>query len=84
MSRIQIKVHESKRIVCVWLTKNESGDPGVQALMKPLYKQYRSLKYTVAVFRSGTQELSELTGELLKYNRRLLAEREVQAAKKNT
>ena len=53
----------------------------IQNVLKPLYKQYRSLKYLVAVFHSGSQNLCEATGELLRYNRRLTAEREVLAEK---
>lgn len=74
---MQIDIHESKRIVCVWLTRNESVDPGVQDMLKSIYKQYQSQNYMVAVFCSGKKKLCELTSELLKYNRRELAKQEV-------
>lgn len=80
---MQIDVHEDKKLVCVWLTKDESADAAVDEKLKPLYEKYKQRKYTVAVYRSGGQDLSELTGALLRYNRKLLAAREVQAEKQS-
>jgi len=76
---MQIDVHEDKKLVCVWLTKDESADEK----LKPLYEKYKQSKYTVAVYRSGDQDLTELTGALLRYNRKLFAQREVQAEKQS-
>lgn len=78
---MQIDVHEDKKLVCVWLTNNESADTAVDEKLKPLYEKYKQKKYTVAVYRSGGQDLAELTGALLRYNRKLFAEREVQVEK---
>ena len=80
---MQIQVHEDKKIVCVWLTKDESSDAATPAQIKNVIAQFRSKKYLVVIFRSGTQELTESTRELLRYNRRLSAEREVLAEKTN-
>ena len=80
---MQIQVHEDKRIVCVWLTKDESSDKATSARIKNVIAQFRPKKYLVVIFRSGTQELTESTRELLRYNRRLTAEREVLAEKTN-
>ena len=66
-----------KKLVCIWLTRNESVDPTVLASLKPIYQKYNAIKYMVVVFHSGTQEPIDLTSELLRYNRRLLAEKEV-------
>ena len=78
---MQIQVHEGKKIVCVWLTKDESSDDTTPAQIKKVIAQFRPKKYLVVIFRSGTQELTESTRELLRYNRRLIAEREVLAEK---
>ena len=78
---MQIQVHEDKRIVCVWLTKDESSDKATPAQIKNVIALFRPKKYLVVIFRSGTQELTESTRELLRYNRRLTAEREVLAEK---
>ena len=80
---MQIQVHEDKKIVCVWLTKDESSDAATPSQIKNVIAQFRPKKFLVAVFRSGTQELTESTQELLRYNRRLIAEREVLAEKTN-
>ena len=80
---MQIQVHEDKKIVCVWLTKDESSDAATSAQIKNVIAQFRPKKYLVVIFRSGTQELTESTRELIRYNRRLTAEREVLAEKTN-
>ncbi len=74
-----IKRKDSAKIVEVWLTNAEKDDPEVHESLKPLYKEYKEKKYLVAVFMSGTQDLYELTRDLLIYNRRRMAEREVKA-----
>lgn len=79
--QIQTIIYPEEKIVSIWLTTAESENTEIQNVLKPLYKQYRSLKYLVAVFHSGSQNLCEATGELLRYNRRLTAEREVLAEK---
>ena len=78
---MQIDLHEDKKLVCVWLTKGEAADAAVDEKLKSLYEKYKQRKYAVAVYRSGDQDLTELTGTLLRYNRKLFAQREVQAEK---
>ena len=78
---MQIDVHEDKKLVCIWLANDEAADTAIDGKLKPLYEKYKQKKYTVAVYRSGGQDLAELTGALLRYNRKLFAEREVQAEK---
>ena len=75
-----IEVIKEKKLTVIWLARNESNDPVVQTSLKPIYKRYKAIKYTVVVFYSGKQEICGLTGELLKYNRRLFAEREARAS----
>lgn len=76
---MQSEILFEKKLVCIWLNRNESADPEVLASLEPIYQKYKSIKYLVVVFRSGSRELIGLTSELLRYNRRLLAEREVEA-----
>ncbi len=78
---MQSEVIKEKKLVCIWLTISESNDPAVQALLKAIYQKYKATKYTVIVFRSGKEELCGLTSELLRYNRRLTAEREVKESR---
>jgi len=78
---LEINVHEDSRVVDIWLTREERDDQGLQERMKSLYRDYSERHYMVAVFLSGDQDLAEETGALLCYNRRRLAELEVQREK---
>ena len=80
---MQIDIHPEKKLVCIWLTKAESADASAQEQLRPLYDRFRKQKVLVAVFRSGGQDLTDLTSELLRYNRKLFAEREVRAGKES-
>lgn len=81
---MQSEILVKKKLVCIWLTRNESVDPEVLASLEPIYQKYTALNYLVVVFRSGSRELIGLTSELLRYNRRLLAEREVEAKRQES
>ncbi|MGN1027126.1 MAG: hypothetical protein ACI4P4_12065 [Faecousia sp.] len=81
---MQVEILDEKKLVCVWLTRAESAEAGLRERLKPLCEEYREKKYMVAVYRSGDQELREVTGALLRHNRKMLAEREVQAEKEST
>ena len=72
---------EQKKQVCIWLTREESADEDVQKKMMQLLKPYREKQYFFAIYRSGTQDLTEMTSALLIYNIKRLAEREVQMEK---
>ncbi len=74
---MEINVRDDRKIVEVWLTREEQQDQASMVQLKPLYQQFRDKKYTVAVFLSGTQDLAEETGALLRRNRRRSAELEV-------
>ena len=65
----------------LWLTREERDDPAFRESLKPIYQQYKDQKYLVAVFLSGEEHLYQQTRDLLLYNRRRLAEKEVQAEK---
>ena len=80
---MQLDIHPEKKLVCIWLTKAESADASTQEQLGPLYDRFRKQKFLVAVFRSGGQDLTELTSGLLRYNRKLFAEREVRAGKES-
>lgn len=76
-----MEVREQSKIVELWLTREERDDPAFRESLKPIYQQYRDQKYLVAVFLSGEEDLYQQTRDLLLYNRRRLAEKEVQAEK---
>lgn len=76
---MQMNVDDKKKIVDIWLTKAEKHDAKLKESLKDIYKKYNEQKYLVAVFMSGEQDLYESTRDLLLYNRRRAAEKEVQA-----
>lgn len=78
---MQMNVREKSKVVELWLTREEKNDPEFRESLKPIYQQYRAQKYLVAVFLSGEENLYEQTRDLLLYNRRRSAEKEVQRQK---
>lgn len=73
---MEISVRDAQKIVEVWLTNAEKNDPAVAARLTPLYRAYQKQKYTVAVFQSGGADLLGCTRDLLRYNRKRIAELE--------
>ena len=78
---MELSINDERRTVEVWLSNEEKNDPAVQQRLKPLYTKYAGKKYTVAVFMSGSQDLYSLTSSLLCYNRKRIAELEVEQEK---
>ena len=78
---MEINVNENTKIVSVWLTGAEKRDAALRERLKPMYRRYHKEKYLVAVYESGEQNLESLTSDLLCYNRKRLAELEVQSEK---
>ena len=74
-------MRDSNQIVEVWLTREEKQDASLRERLKPLYQEYKAKKYLVAVFESGEQNLEELTGSLLGYNRRRVVQLEMEQEK---
>ena len=79
---MEINVRDDRKIVEVWLTKKEQQDQALREKLKPLYQQYEAKKYKVAVFLSGSRDLAEETGALLRSNKKRTAELEVQRERK--
>ena len=76
-----MEIREQSKIVELWLTREERDDPAFRELLKPIYQQYKDQKYLVAVFLSGEEDLYQQTRDLLLYNQRRQAEKEVQEQK---
>ena len=73
---------DEKKLVQVWLTRQEVGDEALQNRLKPMYAQWKQQKYLVAVFHSGKEELQRSTLDLLAYNKKRCAELAVRRQKK--
>lgn len=72
----------AKKLVQIWLTRQETEDAAVQERLKLMYAQWKKQKYMVAVFRSGKEDLQRSTLDLLAYNKKRCAELAVQREKK--
>ena len=75
---MRMEVKEHSNVVELWLTRDETNDQLFLESLKPLYRQYQAQHYLVAVFYSGEEDLYQQTRELLLYNRRRSAEKQVQ------
>lgn len=78
---MEICINDERKTVEVWLSNEEKNNPAVRQRLKPLYAEYAEKKHTVAVFMSGSQDLYSLTSDLLCYNRKHIAELEVEQEK---
>ena len=74
---MRMEVKEQSKVVELWLTRDEKNDQQFLESLKPLYRQYKAQNYMVAVFYSGEEDLYQQTRDLLLYNRRRAAEKEV-------
>lgn len=75
---MEINVRDHCKIVEIWLSNSEKRDERLRERLNPLYQKYKAQKYLVAVFESGDRDLADATSDLLCYNRKRLAEMEVQ------
>lgn len=75
---MRMEVKDQSKVVELWLTREERNDQQFLDSLKPLYRQYQGQNYLVAVFYSGEEELYQQTRDLLLYNRRRAAEKQVQ------
>ena len=78
---MEIKVNNAERIVEIWLTNVEKNDEALKEQLKSVYEKYHAKKYLVAVFQSGSQELSPTTSNLLCYNHKRTAQLEAEQDK---
>lgn len=76
--RLQIDILDNQKIVAVWLTKAERDDKSVMARLR---SEYKTQKYTVAEYHSGSGDLHTSVLNLLAYNKRRIAELQVQRDK---
>ena len=81
---MEMNVRDEQQLVEIWLTKAEKKDQKLRAGLKDIYDMYKKKKYLVAVYESGEKDLYENVRDLLVYNKRRSAEREVQREKKRT
>ena len=76
---MEINIRDDQKIIEIWLSKAERDGPSLSNTLRKLCVEYGPRKYTVAVFKSGEEDLCDLTSGLLLSNRRKLAERETES-----
>lgn len=77
---MEISVSEQQKTVEVWLTQAERDDAALRADLKARCQHYYRNGYFVAVFFSGSKDLTQQTRDLLNYNCKRQAELEIQTA----
>lgn len=75
------EIHEEKKIITVWVANNESADPALRDWLKKVCEEEKSKGNMVAVFFSGKDDLYETTSALLRYNRKRMAQMEMEKEK---
>lgn len=77
-------MRDDSKIVEVWFTREEKQDVNLRERLKTMYQEYKAKKFLVAVFESGEQNLEELTGSLLGYNRKRTVQLEMEREKQQS
>ena len=76
-----MNVKDDVQIVEIWLSNAEKNDKQLRDSLQVVFDKYKKKKYMVAVFESGEKDLYQGTLDLLAYNRKLSAQKQVQRDK---
>lgn len=76
-----MNVKDDVQMVEIWLSNAEKNDKQIRDSLQVVFDKYKKKKYMVAVFESGEKELYQGTLDLLAYNRKLSAQKQVQRDK---
>ena len=76
-----MNVKDDVQIVEIWLSNAEKNDKQIRDSLQGVFDKYKKKKYMVAVFESGEKDLYQGTLDLLAYNRKLSAQKQVQRDK---
>ena len=78
---MEMNVKDDVQIVEIWLSNVEKNDKQIRDSLQVVFDKYKKKKYMVAVFESGEKDLYQGTLDLLAYNRKLSAQKQVQRDK---
>lgn len=81
---MQIDLDTKIRIAEIYLSRQDQEDPEIQAQLSPLYQEYKAKGYMVAVYRSGSKDLTRQTSDLLCHNRKSMARQAVVSQREQT
>lgn len=79
---MEIEVKRNEGFVTIWLTNDDQKNEGLRAWLKEQYPVWKAQKLMPVVYHSGHEDLYENTLALLRHNRRLSAQKEVEAEKR--
>lgn len=71
---MEVRVHDDMKLVEIWLTRQEQADDALREQLRQMYQDYKSRKYMVAQFHSGSADLYVFTRDLLIFNRKRIEE----------
>lgn len=71
---MEVRVHDDMKLVEIWLTRQEQADEALREQLRQMYQDYKSRKYMVAQFHSGSADLYAFTRDLLVFNRKRIEE----------
>lgn len=77
---MEISVSEQQKTVEFWLTRAEQDDAALRADLKVRCRRYYQSGYFVAVFFSGSKDLTQQTRDLVNDNCKRQAELEIRTA----
>ena len=75
---LEINVRDKSKIVEIWLTNVEKRNAELREQLKLLYEEYQAKEYLLAVLESGERDLGDAASDLLCYNRKHIAQLEVE------
>lgn len=70
-----LEVCEKNRIAYYWLSREEKDNVDIQNELNYKYGEWRSKGYKVCTFVSGSENLVDLTKELLLHNKLIIAKK---------
>ncbi len=70
---------EEHKFAEFWMTNADQADPAIEAQAQRLCKEWHAKGYLPVIYRSGKEDLYEMTSALLVSNRNRMARREAEA-----
>ena len=78
---MEMNIRSDRKLVEIWLSNGEKSNPITRMDINGICDKYKKQNYLVAVFESGSENLFQNTLDLLVYNRKRTAEKEVRERK---
>ena len=73
-------VHDETKFVEIWLTKDEAKEAVFREKLIPVCKGLKKKKYLVAVYESGSRDLTDGMEALMKINREKIAKERIRCS----